>query len=196
MTLSLNVAGLTRFKLIKEVCFDTLRFKALAWVLLATPCLSVAADSYNYSFTTASLSGSLILVTTPQGGGISLVTSATGTINSSAVTLVAPGAFAGNDNRVQIDFTQPVGSQAKFNGAGLSVQTAGPTITYYNIWGSGPGYSGLGTLSEFNTGQLLLTNSISMVSDGPSSSSSSSSSSSPPPPVDIVHLHLHLHLHR
>ena len=70
MTLSLNVAGLTRFKLIKEVCFDTLRFKALAWVLLATPCLSVAAESYNYSFTTISLSGSLILVTTPQGAGI------------------------------------------------------------------------------------------------------------------------------
>jgi autotransporter-associated beta strand protein len=184
MTLSLNIATLNQLRLIKEICFDTLRFRALALIMLATPCLSVAADSYNYSFTTASLSGSLILVTTPQGGGISLVTSATGTINSSAVTLVAPGAFAGNDNRVQIDFTQPVGSQAKFNGAGLSVQTAGPTITNYNIWGSGPGsgYSGLGILSEFTTGQLLLTNSISMVSDGPSSSSSSS----PPPPVDIV----------
>ncbi len=116
------LAALTQFK---EVCFDTLRFKVLTWILLATPCLSVAADSYTYTFTTASLSGSLILVTAPAVGGISLVTSATGTVNSSAVTLSLLNAYGGNDNKVQIDFTQPVGSQAKFNGNGITVQTAG-----------------------------------------------------------------------
>lgn len=92
--------ALTQFK---EVCFDTLRFKVLTWILLATPCLSVAADSYTYTFTTASLiSGSLILVTAPAVGGISLVTSATGTVNSSAVTLISPGGFGGNDNLGEI----------------------------------------------------------------------------------------------
>ena len=171
----------------KEACFDTLRFKVSAWILLATPCLSVAAESYTYTFTTASLSGSLILVTDPAVGGISLVTSATGTVNSSAVTLSARNAFAGNDNKVQIDFTQPVGSQAKLNNNGISVQTAGLTLTYYNIYFRGAGYGGLPDLriitrNGVGNGEFLSSSSISLFSNA----SSSSSSSSPPPPSDIV----------
>ncbi len=174
------LAALTQFK---EVCFDILRFKVLTWILLATPCLSVAADSYTYTFTTASLSGSLILVTAPAVGGISLVTSATGTVNSSAVTLSNLNAYGGNDNQVQIDFTQPVGSQAKFNGNGITVQTAG--LTYYNIYAlqaNGSTYRGLPSLVLIKTGGngngLLLTSSISLISNA--------SSSSPSPPSDIV----------
>ena len=181
MTLSLNVATLPQVRLNKDVCLDTLRFKVLTWILLATPCLSVAADSYTYTFTTASLSGSLILVTDPAVGGISLVTSATGTVNSSAVTLSNLNAFGGNDNKVQIDFTQPVGSQAKFNGNGITVQTA--AFTYYNIYSTGAGYGGLPRLTILTrngvgNNEFLSSSSISLISNA--------SSSSPPPPSNIT----------
>jgi len=118
------------------------RLKILASLLAAIPCISFA-DIYNFTFSGigevnnvnlgAPYSGSLIFTTTPSSDGHGLlITSATGTINSDAVTLAPLGTLGdllAQDNKVQVD-----GQVAKFTYPGLALNT--DSYGVFGIYGS------------------------------------------------------------
>jgi hypothetical protein len=88
---------------------SSLRLRVLvlfAMVILLASAQSAYADQFNFSFSGSGLSASGIFTTDPESGGSFLVTSILGTQNGLAMTLLAPGAYASNDNLLFPNFPQ------------------------------------------------------------------------------------------
>jgi hypothetical protein len=77
-----------------------------ALVVLFAGVQSAYADEFNFTFSGSGLSGSGIFTTDPESGGSFLVTSISGLQNGLAMTLLAPGAYASNDNLLFPTFPQ------------------------------------------------------------------------------------------
>jgi hypothetical protein len=69
-------------------------------VIAATSLVSAQAKTFYFNYTSKHSSGSGVVDATSLGGGEYLATSATGTIDGSPLTLIAPGGFDHNDNIV------------------------------------------------------------------------------------------------
>jgi hypothetical protein len=77
-----------------------------ALVVLFAGVQSAYADEFNFTFSGSGLSASGIFTTDPESGGSFLVTSISGLQNGLAMTLLAPGTYASNDNLLFPNFPQ------------------------------------------------------------------------------------------
>ena len=109
--------------------------------LLLAGTQNVFANSitFNFSFSGTGITSSGMFTATPVSGNEFVVTSISGTQNGSAMTLLAPLAFAGNDN--DIFSTSPF-----LTGGGLAFVLSNGT-TFYNVYFN----TGTGTYFECNS---------------------------------------------
>src|SRR3982074_2673797 len=75
---------------------------ALATVIIATASVGSARASVLFNFTESGtgISASGVLTTTDNGGGNYTITGITGALNGNAITLLAPGGYQSNDNKL------------------------------------------------------------------------------------------------
>jgi hypothetical protein len=97
-------------------------------VLVAVFSTSAYADSFTFSYTGSGITASGILQTDSLVSGSYLITGLTGTRNGSAMTLLAPNAFAANDNLI-------FQSEPRLDFAGFSYVAGG---TNYNVYYNTP----------------------------------------------------------
>jgi hypothetical protein len=102
---------------------------ALPVVFLFLGCaqnLFATSVPFTFSFSGNGITASGTLMATPVSGGEFIVTSITGTQNGASMTLLAPGAYAGNDNAI---FLAP----PNLDSSGVAFILAGGS-TLYNVY--------------------------------------------------------------
>ncbi|MGH8319795.1 MAG: PEP-CTERM sorting domain-containing protein [Steroidobacteraceae bacterium] len=118
-----------------------------AWIGGATLAAALSLGSaqaavFDFSYSTLSggalsSSGSGELLATPEGGGSYLVTSATGMIDGSLLSLVPQNGFAGNDNLI-FPTSSP---ELDFSGISFAANSISYNLYYDNGTYVGPGYA-------------------------------------------------------
>ena len=120
-------------------------------LLMGTPRMFASSVSFNFSFSGAGISGSGVITGNIVSGNEFLVTSISGTQNGFSMTLLAPGAFAQNNN--DIFFSSPFltlgGLAFMSNGAMNNVYFNPGTASYFECT-SIPCFNGTGTPIKFS----------------------------------------------
>lgn len=125
---------------------------AILFLLLAgTQSAFASSVSFDFSFSGSGISGSGVLTATTVSGNEFLVTSISGMQNGLSLTLLAPGAFAQNNNDIfsSAPFLSLGGLAFTSNGAMYNVYF-NPTTSSYFECSSVPCLNGMGTPITFS----------------------------------------------
>ncbi len=147
-----------------------MRFRSLVFsIAIMTASLAAHADSFHLTFSGSGENGSVLL--TAKGTATSgefLITSATGSIDSTSITLLTPGTYPSvgpNDNLL---FFPAIPSQASFDTDGVSFLLADGTD--YNLYQqAGQYFATMGAMRSVSDITSVVVTSASAVTPEPSS---------------------------
>ena len=148
---------------------SVLRLFVPLFVLVAAFSTSAYADSFTFSYVGSGITANGVLQTNSLVSGSYLITGLTGTRNGSAMTLLTPFAFAGNDNLVfpgtpSLDFA---GFSYSAGGTNYNVYYNTPpccngAVDYYETTVSGS----LGTQIRFSIASVPEASSLTLLASG------------------------------